>query len=67
MVELDHVKLAATYLSLRCMELALVGAGVGGRIKYTSKLKVLNYKKAMQSHGEMTPRIQEQESKIQSA
>ena len=49
MAELDHVELAATYLSLRHKELALVGAGVGGRIKYTSELKVLNYKKAMQS------------------
>jgi hypothetical protein len=31
------------------MELALIGAGVGGGIKHTSELKVLNYKKAMQS------------------
>jgi hypothetical protein len=31
------------------MELALVGTGVGGRIKHTKELKVLNYKKAMHS------------------
>ena len=47
--ELDHVELAAMYLLLRSMELALVGAAVGSRVKHTSKLKVLNYKKAMQS------------------
>ena len=39
----------ATYLSLKHIELALIVAGVGGRIKHASKLKVLNYKKAMQS------------------
>jgi hypothetical protein len=33
------------------MELALIGAGVSGGIKHTSELKVLNYKKAMQSPG----------------
>jgi hypothetical protein len=51
MAVLDHAELAATYLALRCIELALIGAGVGGGIKHTSelKLKVLNYKKAMQS------------------
>lgn len=39
------------YLSLRLrhMEHALVGAGVGGGIKHTSKLEVLNYKNVMQS------------------
>jgi hypothetical protein len=31
------------------MELALIGASVGGIIQHTSELKVLNYKKAMQS------------------
>jgi hypothetical protein len=31
------------------MEVALIGAGVGGGISHTSQLKVLNYKKAMQS------------------
>ena len=31
------------------MELALIGAGVGGGITHTNELKVLNYKKAMQS------------------
>jgi hypothetical protein len=29
------------------MEFALVGAGVGGGIKHTQELKVLNFKKAM--------------------
>jgi hypothetical protein len=29
------------------MELMLIGAGVGGGIRHTSKLKVLNYKKTM--------------------
>ncbi len=40
---------------LQSMELALIGAGMGGDIKHTSKLKVLNYKKAskaqMQKNG----------------
>ena len=31
------------------MELALIGAGIGGGIKHSSQLKVLNYKKAMRS------------------
>jgi hypothetical protein len=31
------------------MELALIGACIGGGIKHTSELKVLNYKKAMRS------------------
>ena len=31
------------------MELALIGAGTGGGINCRSELKVLNYKKAMQS------------------
>jgi hypothetical protein len=49
MAELDKVELVNMYMSLRSMELALIGAGVGGGIKHTSELKVLNYKKAMQS------------------
>ena len=49
MVELDNVELDNTYMSLQSMELALIGAGVGGGIKHTSKLKVLNYKKAIRS------------------
>jgi hypothetical protein len=49
MAELDHVELANMYLSLCIMETALIGAGIGGGIKHTSELKVLNYKKAMQS------------------
>jgi hypothetical protein len=36
MVELDKVELAYMYMSLRSMELALIGAGVGGGIKHTS-------------------------------
>jgi hypothetical protein len=31
------------------METALIGAGVGGGVRHTSELKVLNYKKAMRS------------------
>ena len=49
MAELDHVKLAATYLSLRCIEFALGGASVQGGIKHMSELKVQNYYKAMRS------------------
>ena len=41
MAELDHTELVAMYVSLRSMELALIGAGVGGGIKH---LKVLNNK-----------------------
>jgi hypothetical protein len=49
MAELDKVELANMHISLRSMELALIGAGVCGGIRHTSKLKVLNYKKAMRS------------------
>ena len=49
MAELDNVELTNMYMSLRSIELALIGAGVGGGIKHTSELKVLNYKRAMQS------------------
>ena len=49
MAELDQVKLTAVCLSIMCVEFGLVGAGVGGGIKHTKELKVLNYKKAMQS------------------
>ena len=49
MVELDHKKLAGLYMSLQSMELALIGAGTGGNINHTSELKVLNFKKDMQS------------------
>ena len=49
MAELDHGELANMYLALQSMEMALIGAGVGGGIKHTSQLKVLNYKKAMRS------------------
>jgi hypothetical protein len=36
-------------MPLWSLEQALIGAGVGGGIKPTSELKVLNYKKAMRS------------------
>ena len=49
MAEIDHGELANTYMALRSMEVALIGAGVGGGISHTSQLKVINYKKAMQS------------------
>jgi hypothetical protein len=45
MAELDHVEPANMYLSLRIMETALLGAGIGGGVRHTSKLKVLNYKR----------------------
>ena len=47
MAELDQLELVATYLLIRHMKLALVGAGVGCGIKHISELKVLNYKKAI--------------------
>ena len=57
MAELDKFELANTYMALQSMELALIGAGVGGGIKHTSELKVLNYKKPciapMRPSGEM--------------
>ena len=49
MAELDHGKIANMYMALRSMEVALIGAGVGGGISHTSQLKVMNYKKAMRS------------------
>ena len=49
MAELDKAELANMDMSLQSMELGLIGAGVGGGIKHTSELKVLNYKKAIQS------------------
>ena len=49
MAELNQVKLTTAYLFIWCMELALVGAGVGGGIKHTKELKVLNFKIALQS------------------
>ena len=49
MAELDHAELAAMYVALWSMELALIWAGVGRAIKHTSELKVLNYKKATRS------------------
>ena len=37
MAKLDHAELAATYLSLRHMELVLIVDEVSGRVKHTSK------------------------------
>lgn len=48
MVELNQSELVTVYMLLQKMELALIGADIGGNIKYTKELKVLNYKKAMQ-------------------
>ena len=47
MAELDKVELVNMYMSLQSMEPALIGASVGGDIKHTSELKVINYEKAM--------------------
>jgi hypothetical protein len=33
-------------MALQSMELALIGAGVGGGIKHTTELKVIDYKKS---------------------
>lgn len=49
MAELDHGELANMYLALQSMEMALIRAGVGGGMKHTSQLTVLNYKKALRS------------------
>jgi hypothetical protein len=51
MAELDHGKIANTYMALQSMRVALIGAGVGGGISHTSQLKVINYKKATRSPG----------------
>jgi hypothetical protein len=45
--QIDQTELTAMYLSLRKTELALIGVRLGGGIKSTNKLKILNYKKAM--------------------
>ena len=42
------------YLPLRQADLALMGAKIGGGIKNTNELKVLSFKKAMQSPDEDT-------------
>ena len=47
MAELDQAELMTVYMSIRHMEYSLVGAGVGGGIKHTKELRVLNFKKAM--------------------
>jgi hypothetical protein len=49
MAELDHVEIAAMYLSLRKLVLAFIGTGVGGGFTNTNKLKVINFQKATQS------------------
>jgi hypothetical protein len=43
MVELDNTELANMYIYLQSIELAIIGAGVGGVVKYASELKVLKY------------------------
>ena len=63
MAELDKVELANTYIALQSMELARIGAGLGGGIKHTSELKVLNYKKAMCSPNAMEWRKEIQKEK----
>ena len=49
MAELEQSELTVVYMSIRSMELSLVGAGVGGGITHTRELRVLNFKKAMHS------------------
>ena len=50
MAELEQSEqLTVVYMSIKSMELSLVGAGVGGGIKHTRELRVLNFKKAMHS------------------
>lgn len=49
MAELDHTELADTYMAFPSMELALIHADMGSGIKCTTELRVLNYKKVMQS------------------
>lgn len=49
MAELDHCEIANTYMALQSMDIALIGAGIGGGISHTSQLKVMNYKKDMRS------------------
>jgi hypothetical protein len=49
MAELDHGEIANMYMALQSMEVALIGAGIGGGISHTSQLKVMNYKKAVRS------------------
>jgi hypothetical protein len=49
MAELDHVKIATTYLSMQEMKLMLINTGIGDGTKNTSELKVHNSKKAMGS------------------
>ena len=45
MAELDHGEITSTYMALRSMEVALIGAGVGGGISHTSQLKVRTTRK----------------------
>ena len=49
MAELEQLELTAINMSIRSIELSLVGAGVRGGIKHTKDLRVLNFKKAMRS------------------
>ena len=49
MADLDQLELTVIYMSIRHMEFSLVEAGVGGGIKHTKELRVLNFKKAMKT------------------
>jgi len=41
----NNEELAAPYILLQIIKLALIGAGIGGNIKHTSGLKELNTRK----------------------
>ena len=49
MAELDNNEIATAAVVKENVEISQVGAGVGGGFDTTSKLKVMNYHKAMQS------------------
>ena len=49
MAELDNYEVSVTQVTPQEIEMALVGAGVGGGFKNVSELKVLNFKQAMKS------------------
>ena len=49
MAEIDHSELASASITAECLELSVVGAGLGGGFANTSELKVMNYKEAMRS------------------
>ena len=49
MAELDNVEIATAVETEENSEISLMGAGIGGGFDNTSKLKVMNYREAMQS------------------